>query len=272
MENEIIHDAFFDMDDGTDELYHYGRKGMKWYQNIFTSGKERSVKRRRVKNLKKARKAKAKKVEEAKKAAEEKANYEAEKCKAIETGSAADVLRFKGQLTANEMQYVSTRLTWERNMRDLRRSEVESGKTASDKIIKNVGKITDVANASAKAWNTFANIYNAFSKKEVSLPKIDTNITSGNKELRRDEKRYIEAKSKQAKAAAEKAARQRTIETASRETIMKNFGKLSVDDLKIASQRASFEGSIEKNWKVNTNQQTVNAGKEAVDSILDDDK
>ena len=25
----------------TDELYHYGRKGMKWYQNIFTKGKNR---------------------------------------------------------------------------------------------------------------------------------------------------------------------------------------------------------------------------------------
>lgn len=47
-----------------DELYHYGRKGMKWGQNIF--GKEARTKRKRVRTLKKARveKAKQKKISE----------------------------------------------------------------------------------------------------------------------------------------------------------------------------------------------------------------
>lgn len=40
------------------ELYHYGRKGMKWYQNIFTVGKKARVNRRRQEALKKARETK----------------------------------------------------------------------------------------------------------------------------------------------------------------------------------------------------------------------
>lgn len=42
-----------------DELCHYGRKGMKWGQNIFGKIKAANTSRKRKKNLKKAREAKA---------------------------------------------------------------------------------------------------------------------------------------------------------------------------------------------------------------------
>lgn len=52
-----------------DELYHYGRKGMKWGQNIFGAIKTYKTNRVRRKNLEKARQAKIEKQEHAKKAA-----------------------------------------------------------------------------------------------------------------------------------------------------------------------------------------------------------
>lgn len=59
----------------SDELYHYGRKGMKWYQNIYTAHKKNVTARKRKKNLAKAREAKA-----------EKQRIAAERAKQIESG------------------------------------------------------------------------------------------------------------------------------------------------------------------------------------------
>ena len=41
------------------ELYHYGRKGMKWYQNIYANHKAKKLRKKRIANLKKARETKA---------------------------------------------------------------------------------------------------------------------------------------------------------------------------------------------------------------------
>lgn len=226
-------DMFSESNTDEDELYHYGRKGMKWYQNIFTSGKERKARKRRLKNLEKARQAKT-----------DKKILEDEKKKAIESGSAKDVMKFQGKYTPAEMQYITTRLNWERSMKDLQSKEISSGKNAADKVFEKVGKVTDYANTGIKAWNTFANVYNAFTSKDVSLPKIDTNIANGNRDYRKQEKQAAKDKAKKEK----QEARKRAIETADYKDIYKNLGKLSVEDLKIASQRSTFESTIKNNW------------------------
>ena len=51
----------------SDELCHYGRKGMKWGQHIFMTPKQRKLNKQRKKNLEKARQARAKKLAEEKK-------------------------------------------------------------------------------------------------------------------------------------------------------------------------------------------------------------
>ena len=210
-----------------DELYHYGRKGMKWYQNIFTSGKERKARKRRLKNLEKARQAKV-----------EKKLLEKKKKKVMETGSASDVMKFQGKYTPAEMNYITSRLNFEQRVKSIQLEEISSGKNKIDKLI-------DYSNTGIKAWNTFANVYNAFTSKDVALPKIDTNITSGNRESRKQEKQAVKDKAKK----DNQEARKREIETADYKDIYKNLGKLSLDDLKIASQRSSYESTIKKNWE-----------------------
>ena len=50
MENHEFSDELYQIDMSSDELMHYGRKGMKWYQNIYTKHKQRKVKKKLKKN------------------------------------------------------------------------------------------------------------------------------------------------------------------------------------------------------------------------------
>ena len=127
--------------------------------------------------------------------------YEARKQKAIKSGSAKEVLKFKGDLTPQEMKYIQDRINWEQNMKSLSAKEVSKGKARADKVFGTMDDITRYAGSAAKLWNTADNIYNAFSKKPVALPKIDTNITNGNRAVRKIEKKM--AKEEQQKQAEE---------------------------------------------------------------------
>lgn len=153
-----------------DELSHSGVKGMRWgirrYQNkdgsLTPAGKKRYV-------------AEERKREE----------YEAEKQRVLKSGSAKEVLKFKGDLTQQEMQAAIQRIRWEQDMSSIAARDVEAGKKRVDAVVDDVFKYTTVA---AKGYNMFANVYNAFSKSDVSLPKIDTNYTSGNRSERKAER------------------------------------------------------------------------------------
>lgn len=182
------------------ELYHHGIRGMKWgirrFQkkdgSLTTAGKKRYS-------------------ESEEDAAARKAEYEAEKQKALKTGSASEVLKYKGDLTQQEMQNAISRIRWENDMRDLSAKELATGKSKADAVFEKVDKYTDYAVKGAKAYNMVANLYTAFGGVDsISLPKIDTNITSGNKETRKKEQ-------KEAKKEAE-AKKKREEQEAQRET------------------------------------------------------
>ena len=125
--------------------------------------------------------------------------YEAQKQKAIKSGSAKEVLKFKGDLTPQEMQYIQNRINWEQNMQSISAKEVSKGKARAEKVFGAIDDITRYAGSAAKLWNTAANVYNAFSKKDVSLPKIDVDVTKGNRAIRKYEKQQAKEKQKDSK-------------------------------------------------------------------------
>ena len=115
----------------SEELMHYGRKGMKWYQSIYGSAKKANRKRKRKKALKKARQVRA----EQKKQAEEAKRAEAVRKKRFETGK----LR-ADEMTKEELEYSFARLELEKRYNTLVKDPsgtrlAERGKRFTNKMI-----------------------------------------------------------------------------------------------------------------------------------------
>lgn len=140
--NEVYETQF------SDELYHYGRKGMKWYQNIFTAGKNLRRKHKQKKALEKARQVKAdKKVED-----------EA-KQKAIKSGNAKEILKYKDNMTTDELRDATNRVRAIQDLEGLAPKEVAKGKKFSERVmVKDViaPAATDVSKQLVKSGMTYA--------------------------------------------------------------------------------------------------------------------
>ena len=103
------------------ELYHYGRKGMKWYQNIYTKHKQRQVAKKRAEGLKKAREAKVAKAAEA-----------AERQRLVESGK----LSVK-KMTNEEIERRLQRIELEKKYKEAIKSnrELDKGKRFIEKFL-----------------------------------------------------------------------------------------------------------------------------------------
>ena len=174
-------------------LYHHGILGQHWgHQNgppyplgegDHSASEKRNAKRG-VKTLssylkdKKKRKKQAKALEKARqkrkenlKAAEENKKLAADKEKILKSGSATDLMKYKGQLSAEEIRSAIERLDQERKLSQYSESEKVTAADKVDKIMEKVGKATDWAEKGIKFYNVVSKITNSVNGKEV-LPQI----------------------------------------------------------------------------------------------------
>lgn len=215
------------------ELYHHGIKGMRWgvrrFQNadgsLTNAGKKR-INRKQKKALEKARKAKQAKAEAAKKAKQEQEDFEVGKKKAIESGSASDVLKYKGKLTTQELQTAFNRINLERQLSDISAKENSRGKSKIESITDKLDKANNLATKGINAWNTAAKILN--STTNADLPTIDG--------TKKKDKAVDKLKKKLVKSGTVKE-------------IEKNLGKFDSEEIKAINTRLAFEEKIRKKSK-----------------------
>lgn len=260
------------------ELSHAGTKGMKWgrrlYQNkdgsLTALGRMRYRKEQKVAQAKKAAALEKRKatIEAKKKAAEEAKAKEAERERIVKTGSASELLKIKDTMTKSEMDAAWARITWEQNMYGAAAKETAAaGKSKFDKVFDGLDGAVTKAQTLAKAWNTIANVYNAFSKNAISLPKIDTDIAKGNKVTRKEEKKNLKKEQDAEKAAKEKAEKEAT-EKAEKEAKAAKEQKLNAQREQV--RRQATNSSV--NRFINTvKPPDSKSSRSAVDNILGDE-
>lgn len=176
-------------------LQHWGIKGMRWgirrYQNKDGSLTPAGKKRRE---------------QEIADAEEAKRQREEAKQKAIKSGTATEVMKFRGELDARELQTALDRIDREQRLKEISAKELASGKSQTDKFFDGVGKATKYAEIGIKAWNTIANIHNGLSLNGKTWAKIDVDVNQNNKKLRKAEKAAKDAEEKKAREKADKEA------------------------------------------------------------------
>lgn len=202
------------------QLYHHGIKGMKWGIRRTPAQLGHQIKQRRI--VKKRTAA----LEKARKAKQEKKEFEANKEKVLNSGSATEVLKYRGKLTNQELQNAVTRLNLEQQLSAISAKEVKTGMDKVTSVMNKVEKATTAVEKGIKAYNTVAKVTNSVGK--TNLPTIGDSSSK-----------------------AKDPIKEKLIKSGSPKQVSKRFGDFTVDELKTISNRMAYEEQIRK--RINTN-------------------
>lgn len=222
-----------------DELYHHGIKGQKWGIRRFQPylpgskvkggkevGKATKVKQRGsiVEHFKAKRAAskKAASIKKAQKTRKTNLDFEAAKKKAIESGTAEDLAKFKGKLTNEEYTKAFLRLQNEKKLSDMVAANQKSAWDTIDSGMKIVERVGKYAGTIATAKENFTRMQDALNKADKDAAKD-----------------------------AKEAAKKEFMNTATYEDLVKNSGKHGLDTKEYNMVVARIKGEKDLRDKYN---------------------
>lgn len=178
------------------ELYHEGVKrrsgrypwgsGARPYQSMEPAKKQklsitsyvrgRQAKKQQEKNEKLKEEARTRAAQ----LAEEKRQRDADKERVLREGSGEEVLRYRGELTNQELQNAVTRLNLEASLTKISEKEKQATMSTIDNIMQNVKMVTNWAKIGTDTYNTIADIYNITEEgRKNPLQKIGSGGSGG---------------------------------------------------------------------------------------------
>lgn len=133
--------------------------------------------RRVVKTIKNKRieKKVQKGLEKARRIAAENRKLEADKPRVLRSGSAGEVMRYKGRLTNQELSEAVKRLELEAKLSDMAKKEINTTMKKIDGYMKQLDTVTNWTKTGIKAWNQIADVYNSTADgRRHPLTRIET--------------------------------------------------------------------------------------------------
>lgn len=104
---------------------------------------------------------------------ERKQRLEADKERVLRSGTAAEVLQYKGMLTNKELQDAYTRIDWEKKLSSVAASEIQTNMQKMDKAMSNLKTINNWGSTLTDSYNLMAAVYNATKEgKKDPWPEI----------------------------------------------------------------------------------------------------
>lgn len=151
---------------GEEVVEHYGRKGMKWYQNIFGRRQKHAKYNKRVRKKISKAEIRKKAEERKKKAAEKKHAAQVKKW----TSDPKQLYKHRRDMSKEEVEAALAEFEWDRKVR---KASIGASRDSAD-YVKN---IVDATKTSIEGYNQVARIFNTFSKGK-KIPYIQ-NVPGG---------------------------------------------------------------------------------------------
>lgn len=102
----------------------------------------------------------------AKKAEEERRQHEEDKERVLREGTASEVLKYRNELTENELNRVIKRIEWYSKLEDISKKETQDGWKKVDSVMKKVGMLSDWSKTAVTAANNFNSLVKLFTGEE----------------------------------------------------------------------------------------------------------
>lgn len=238
------------------ELYlaHWGIKGQRWGFRRFQNqdGTLTAAGKQRYKGAQSSPRHQASEARKKAKAEEDARKFEEKRQKALRTGNATEVLKYKNYSTRQELQDAYNRISTERLLSSISEQEKASGKKVVDKVLDTATVWKDRTEKGIGIWNTIAKVHNSFVDEDDAWQKIgDKSVTQERRE--RAEKREKEEKEKAEKDLEKmnKDARDKLIADYAKKygdynEVKNNIGKMTLKDARKALERFEPEKVDEK--------------------------